>query len=94
MITFTIIKVGYTAGIYGCSGEYFHCLIDNEKDVTSLFFQGMYGAEERIREELKAKGYEYIYSQSVLGQLKRNDIPKNRFLSEYQAIENIKNNIY
>ncbi len=94
MTTFTIIKVGYTAGIYGCSGEYFHCLIDNGKDLLSLFFQGMYGADERIAKELQEKGYQNIYSQSVFGQLRKNDIPKNRFLSEYQAIKDIKNNTY
>lgn len=82
--SFTIIKVGYTVGIYGCSGEYFNCIID---DKQSIFFHGMYGAEQRIADALKAKGYKEIYTQSIYGQLKRKDIPKNRFISEYDVLK-------
>jgi hypothetical protein len=82
--TFTILKIGYTRGIYGCSGEYFNCIVDMNK---GFFFSGMYGAEERVASALKEKGYKEIYNQSVFGKLVRDDIPKNRFLSEYDAIK-------
>lgn len=96
MKTFTIIKVGYTAGIYGCSGEYFTCIITNSEDTdhqyntNSFHFYGMYGPEERVAEVLKGKGYKDLYTQSHYGQLKRRDINKNCFKSETQAIEYIK----
>jgi hypothetical protein len=93
--SFTTYKLGYTAGVYGCSGEYFNCIINgskeqNEYHTTSIFFEGMYGVEERIKAVLKDAGYKEYYTQSVYGQLKRKDIPKNRFLSEYKAIDAIK----
>lgn len=96
--SFTIIKIGYTAGIYGCSGEYFNVFItgaprkkkENTDFFRGFFFQGMYGAEQRVAGALKAKGYTEKYSQSVYGQLKRKDIPKGRFLSEYEAIDLVK----
>ncbi len=85
--SFTVIKIGYTKGIYGCSGEYFNCIVDMEK---GFFFHGMYGAEQRVAHALKDKGYKEIYTQSVYGRMVRDDIPKNRFMSEYTAIEEIK----
>jgi len=93
--TFTIYKVGYTAGIYGCSGEYFNVIITgvknpNEYYTDGFFFQGMYGVQERVSSVLKDAGYKEIYTQSVYGQLRRKDIPKGRFLSEYPAIAKVK----
>ncbi len=96
--TFSIIKVGYTAGIYGCSGEYFVASITGaprrksspDTYLDQFFFQGMYGAESRIAEAFKAKGYTEKYAQSVYGQLKKKDIPKNRFLKEHEAIDFIR----
>lgn len=93
MKTFTIIKVGYTAGIYGCSGEYFHLFYADTTDnvgTEELFFCGMYGADSRIAKFMEEKGFESQYSQSIYGQLKRKDIPKNRFLDEEKAIEELK----
>lgn len=85
--SFTILKVGYTRGIYGCSGEYFNCIVNMDK---GFFFSGMYGAEQRIAQALKDKGYKEIYNQSIFGRLVRDDIPKNAFLSEYSAIDEVK----
>ena len=93
--TFTIYKVGYTAGVYGCSGEYFNCIINgvpkpNDYHTDGFFFEGMFGVQSRVASVLKDAGYKEMYTQSVYGQLKRKDIPKGRFLSEYQAIEKAK----
>jgi hypothetical protein len=98
MKTFTIIKIGYTAGIYGCSGEYFTAIYskkgskeENQYHTNSFHFSGMYGAEERVSAAFKDKGYKEEYTQSHYGQLKRKDINNRCFKSEYQAVEFVKN---
>lgn len=89
MKTFTTIKIGYTAGIYGCSGEYFNTIIIDGDNIDNFYYSGMYGAEERVAQELKALGFKEVYTPSFYGQLKRNDIPKGRFNSEYITIVDI-----
>lgn len=98
MKIYTTIKTGYTAGVYGCTGEYFTTtLIDTDKDgklyTNILHFEGMYGVEQRINNLLEEKGYKYIHSNCSYGKLTRKDIPKNWYKSEYEAIEYIKTNI-
>jgi len=97
---FTIQKVGYTKGVYGCSGEYFSLIVYNsEKDLNGerwlnqYFFEGMYGAEQRVAAVLKEVGYTDRYTQSIYGRLVRSDIPKNRFMSEYSMINELKLNL-
>lgn len=87
---FTIIKVGYSAGIYGCSGEYFTCIYFDGNAPKSIHFSGMYGAEERVSRLLQDAGYTAIYTQSFFGRMTRKDTTKN-MLSEYTAIEELKN---
>jgi hypothetical protein len=87
---FTIIKVGYSAGIYGCSGEYFFAIIIKDGKIECIKFSGMYGADERIERELKDKGYIYQYIGSDFGKMTRNDY--KRFIGEYEALELIKTN--
>ena len=84
---FTILKVGYTAGIYGCSGEYFTCIYTGNAGMGSFSFSGMYGADERVSGEMKARGYKNIYCQSDYGKMKSRDIPRNRFMGEGEAVE-------
>lgn len=85
MTKFTTIKVGYTAGVYGCSGEYFTTVIIDGSDTYTLNFSGMYGAEERISSALKALGYESFYTPSNFGKMVRNDT--RMFKNEYAALE-------
>ena len=90
---FTIQKIGYTAGIYGCSNEYFSLIITDTEDkqdkwIVQHIFYGMYGAENRIENILKEAGYDQRYIHSIYGRLTRNDIPQKLVKSEYSlAIE-------
>jgi len=90
MKSFTTLKVGYTAGIYGCSGEYFTTIIINGSKKRSINHYGLYGSEERVSQALKARGYTEFYTPSNYGRLVRSDIPKNLHKSEGQAIDYIK----
>jgi len=82
---FTILKVGYTAGIYGCSGEYFTLLLPDKQ----INFSGMYGADDRICRMLEDAGYVEKYASSNFGRMTLKET-RGRFLSETQAIEKIK----
>lgn len=99
MKTFTILKVGYSVGVYGCSNEFFTCIytstprekkIYNVSGLSSFSFKGMYGVEERIKEVMKEKGFKESYCPSNFGQLKGEDKYWIGFKSENQAIEYIK----
>ena len=83
--TFSIMKVGYTAGVYGCSGEYFTLILPNDQ----INFSGMYGAEERICRTLKDAGWVEHYISSSFGRMTLKET-RGRFLSETQAIEKVK----
>jgi hypothetical protein len=50
----------------------------------------MYGAEERVAEMMKQAGYTQFYTNSIYGQLKRDDIPKKCIESEHTIIETLK----
>lgn len=66
---FWIIKTWYSAGVYGCSGEYFTCIYtyiekvkwnqyNGWKDFEQMqfgyfYFEGMYWVEERVADEMK-----------------------------------------
>jgi len=47
MKKFINLKVGYTSGIYGCSGEYFTLIVINGEDIQGFNYEGMYGVEGR-----------------------------------------------
>lgn len=91
---FTISKVGYSAGVYGCSGEYF-ILTYTKKDennsiiLKSIGIETMYGGEYRVKEILLDNGYVECYNYLNYGQVKARDY-KN-FMREYGAIEYLKN---
>lgn len=89
MKTYTTIKVGYTAGVYGCSGEYFITIITRGDEMFHVYHYGMYGSEERVNSVLKNAGYNEYYVGSWYGKMTKKDAGK-RFASEYQAIDSIK----
>jgi DnaJ-class molecular chaperone len=93
MKIFTIIKVGYTAGVYGNSGEYFTLIVidsEAENDFMSYHFHGQYGADDRIKDILKEAGFKQKYSGSYYGKMTRKDIPSEAFHSEYTLKEELK----
>lgn len=68
---FGIIKVGYSAGIVGCTNEFFTLVyIDKLGELRSKHFKGMYGEEHRVGDILKGAGYNDVYIGGTYGQLK------------------------
>lgn len=88
MKNFTNIKIGYTSGVYGCTGEYFLVIYTSEKGLKSVCYKGMYGVEERVCKVLKDAGYQENYTASTYGKLVRNDLWKG-ILSENLAIKEL-----
>jgi hypothetical protein len=89
MKTFITIKVGYTSGMYGCSGEYFNTIIIWGSKVKNITFEGMYGADYRIAEALKARGFTETHLRSDYGKMAKKDMLRI-FVSESEAINTIK----
>ncbi len=82
----TIVKIGYTAGIYGNTGEYFSCFYTKGGIIKSFIFYGQYGVEERFSNAMKKKGYKVTWCKEIYGKLTRKDIPKNIAFSEHSAL--------
>ena len=89
MKKFTILKVGYTTGTYGNSGEYFYALLNNGKKQGFIRFSGQYGAENRVQEALEQKGWTFYYTPSVFGKMTIKEDARF-FDDEHVAIQNIK----
>lgn len=88
MQLFTTIKTGYTAGVYGNTGEYYTTTLINSHGVTtSLKWHGQYGADYRIAEFLKKKGYKEFYTNANYGKLKRDDILSKVTYSEHDMLQ-------
>ena len=89
MKAYTNIKVGYSAGVYGCTGEYFSLLIIHSNgEYDTVHYHGLYGSEYRVVEPLKAKGYKPLYLQSNYGRLTGED--KKPFIHETTALNKVK----
>lgn len=88
MKQFSTIKIGYTSGIYGCSGEYFVTIITRGKKTFHVYHYGMYGSDYRVNAPLKSAGYNEYYIGSWFGKMKQKDIGRC-FLHEDAAIEEI-----
>ena len=87
MRLFTTIKTGYTySSSSGCTGEYFTLIMINNKNASSIKFNGLYGADGRVRQYLESKGYEFFYTNAEYGQLKTREIHKPTNYSEYELI--------
>lgn len=89
MKKYTTIKVGYTTGIYGCSGEYFNTIIIDGDITFSVAHYGMYGSDERVNAVLRGAGYGAFYVPTDYGKMTKRDVWKG-FISEYDAIDKIK----
>lgn len=87
MRLFTTVKTGYTAGVYGNTGEYYTTILINNKNTTSVKWHGQYGPDYRIKEFLTAKGYKEFYTNANYGQLKRDDILTRVTYSEHELLK-------
>ena len=87
---FTTLKVGYTAGIYGCSNEFFTTIYVDDQGLHFFSFKGMYGPEERISRALKAKGYEEKWVASDFGKMKTREVSPI-FMYKSKALELLNN---
>ena len=84
---YTIIKIGYSAGVYGCSNEYFTLIhTDKKEGLKSQSFYGMYGAEERVARMMEDNGYKQKYTHSFFGRMTR-IVLTNNCISEYDVIK-------
>lgn len=85
-----IIKTGYTAGVYGNTGEIF-CLVQAFPDgFSTYYFNGQYGSEYRVKEVLETQGWKVQTNAGYYGRMTSKEA-KGAF-SEYQMIELLKGN--
>lgn len=89
MKMFILHKVGYTAGVYGNSGEQFLLIMIDDERYDSIVFDGMYGVEERVIAPLREAKYKYQWTPSFYGKMTRKDCSYKYVLSEYQAIAEV-----
>lgn len=83
--TFSVRKIGYRAGVYGCIAEYFIAdLFENGEVKKSYNFYGLYGAESRIADAIKEKGYKHIHVANFYGKVQLDTV--RFFQSEYSTI--------
>ena len=85
----TIIKTGYSAGIYGNSGEYFTCIFTGKNGMSYFKFESQYGGEQRIAHLLEERGYKVDYSAGNYGKIAKKDIHKVGTYNEYVVEKNI-----
>jgi hypothetical protein len=91
MKTFSIEKIGYSCGVYGCTGEYFRINGDIPEELGRGLFVGMYGAESRVAQALKDKGWKEEYCRSDSHDYQRKGEARKGFLDESVIIKIIKN---
>lgn len=89
MRMFTTIKTGYTAGASGCTGEYYTTILINNGVTSSVKWSGLYGADYRIAEYLKKRGYKEFYTSAEYGQLKTREIHKPTNYSEHAMLKEV-----
>jgi hypothetical protein len=97
---FSIFKVGYTAGVYGCSGEYYKVIVtyknidlDLEKELHYVI-EAMYTNGKYIRKLLKDNGYIEKGIAIPYTQLKRKDLKGWEILRENDVIEDLKKELH
>jgi hypothetical protein len=89
MKLFTIIKTGYSSGIYGCSNEYFTAIVIKDDITSSYMFRGLYGEDERMKSLLVEQGFKPFYSYGAYGK-----IPSREYkASMFDSIKEIANKV-
>lgn len=83
---FMTIKVGYSKAQTGISGEYFTTIVTTKDGLRAFNWQGLFGADYRIAEPLKKKGYKESHRNGGdYGKLTRSE-GNQWFMSETEAI--------
>lgn len=90
MKSFSIVKIGYTAGIYGCSGEYYKLYISNGDKYHFFVFEAIYTNGQYIAPFLRELGYKEHYYNHPYGQLKRKDLKNWDILKEEVLLKKLK----
>jgi hypothetical protein len=91
MRKYTIFKIGYSAGAYGCNAEYFKVLVFKDNLVLDYVIQAIYTHGQDIYGYLNELGYEAFFTSIPYTQLKRGDIKHWKILRENEVIEDLKN---
>lgn len=86
MKMFILHKIGYTAGVYGNSGEQFLLIMIDDERYDAIVIDGMYGVEERVIAPLREAKYKQQWTPSFYGKATRKDCSYKFVLSEKQAI--------
>lgn len=81
----TLSKIGYAAGVYGCSQEYFLITYTTETRIEHFFVKGLYGEEERAMHEMEKLGYEVSWGASCSPQFKGEDRRRMEKLAMYSG---------
>ncbi len=87
MKTYINVKIGYTAGVYGNTGEQFLLVVADNRGQKAFYYDGQYGVEHRVTEALEDRGYKGTWIPSMFGKLTRKEVNKSFVLSENEAIE-------
>jgi hypothetical protein len=87
---FTILKIGYTAGTYGCTGEIFKVyLYDKDRKCIDFFYlDEMYGGDRRVASYLlDALNLTELYDYIPYTELKRKRVKEFNCYNEKSAIK-------
>lgn len=93
MKQFGILKVAYSTGDYGNTGEYFVCIYTGKEGLKQFSFRGQYGVESRIAAAMIQKKYKQTHLYNGLyGKVALKDVPTGLFKDEKQTLEYIDSN--
>jgi len=93
--SFTILKIGYTAGIYGCTGEIYKVYLNDidGKCIDFFYLKEMYGGDRRLASYLiENLNLKEIYDYIPYGEMKSKRVKELNCYHEYSAIEYIEKN--
>lgn len=82
------MKTGYSAGVYGCSNEYFTTIAIDGDRIFSVAHKGLYGSENRVEAPLVEAGFKPYWASSNWGKLPSKDARLAK--SETEALELVK----
>lgn len=90
MKKFSIFKFGYSSGVYGLSGVYFHLVVLNGNSTYSCHFQGIYTEGHEIARFLKDNDFQEFYVYIPYTKLTKKDIKPSQIKNENQVLTELK----